>query len=412
VNKVMVIDDNALIRKAIRCSINWEDMGCEVVGEASDGIEGIKNILAYEPDIIITDIKMPGIDGLDMIQTIRTSLPNSKVIVISGYAEFEYAQKAIKTGVFDFIVKPIDDEQLIKSIRRAVGEQDLYREKNKQIANIETEKEKLADLVNDAIPLLRQNFLHQLIKGEFQDEVKIHEAADGLGIESEVFEMLLIRSKQRKEQAADWVTRMKELAVIRHVSIMDSFLEDIHVLVFYTSDPQSKKEFSGIVGKIYDVLKSELPPHQGANSALFYDLAELTVIYQGMMQKLSEESCSSLEEATSQYSLLTKNVLKYVSDRIKDDLTLSNTAAVFEISPGYLSSLIKKDTGETFTELVNRGKIQMAKGLLIDPRCRIGEVGNMLGFKDYVYFYQVFKKYVGCSPKEYQKNYNIPLKYI
>jgi two-component system response regulator YesN len=399
VNKVMLIDDNALIRQAIRCSINWEVMNCEIIGEARDGIEGIKSILANEPDIIITDIKMPGIDGLGMIQSIRTSLPNSKVIVITGYAEFEYAQKAIKTGVFDLIVKPIDDEQLIKSIRKAVEELDLYREKNKQIANIETEKEKLTDLMHDAIPFLRQNFLQHLIKGEFHDDVKIHEAADSLGINSEVYVMLLIRAK---EQTADWVNRMKELAVIRQLNIIDSFLEDIYVLVLYTSDPQLTTEFSGI-GKIYDILKSELHPHQGACSSLFYDLAELPAIYQGMIQKLSEESYSNPEEAASQYSLLTKNVLKYVSDRIKDDLTLSNTAATFEISPGYLSSLIKKDTGETFTELVNRGKIKMAKWLLMDPRCRIGEVGNMLGFKDYAYFYQVFKKYVGCSPKEYQK---------
>ncbi|TBL81066.1 response regulator transcription factor [Paenibacillus thalictri] len=401
-NKVMIIDDNALIRKAIRSTMDWKGMDCEVVGEAGDGMEGMQRILANAPDLIITDIKMPGIDGLDMIQAIRSALPGSKVIVITAYAEFEYAQKAIQTGVADLIVKPIDDDQLEKSIRKAVEELSAFREKHRQIAHVEIEKEKLAGMVQDALPLIRQDFLRQLVNEDCTDSGKTRQTADSLGLHSNVYALLLIRAKKQN----DSVAKVKSMAAARSLSCVELLSDEVHILLLYPfhSGSVAEPEFSGIVAKIHAALVSE--PHAGeeaACSAGYSDLAQTHVVYAATVRSWREQPYRYAEAADASYSLLTRNVLKYVSEHIKEDLTLSHTAALFDISPGYLSSLIKKDTGDTFTELVSRGKIQLAKRLLLDPKCRIGEVGGMLGFKDYAYFYQVFKKYAGCSPKEYQK---------
>ena len=101
--KVMIIDDESIIRKGLRNAVNWKVFDCEVVGEASDGMEGYKLINQLHPDIIITDIKMPEVDGLTMLREIRDIIPQSKIIILTGYRDFDYAREAIKLGALDFL---------------------------------------------------------------------------------------------------------------------------------------------------------------------------------------------------------------------------------------------------------------------------------------------------------------------
>jgi two-component system response regulator YesN len=117
---VVVIDDHRFIRESIIHSIDWKELGAEIKGEAQNGIEANELILRLKPDIIITDIRMPGIEGLDLVDRIRGFLPRSKIIVITGFQEFEYAQRALKLGVCDLILKPIKNDELIGAVRKAI----------------------------------------------------------------------------------------------------------------------------------------------------------------------------------------------------------------------------------------------------------------------------------------------------
>ena len=91
--KVLLIDDEPIIRKGLKNTIPWESYGCSVCGEAADGIEGLDKIKELKPEIIITDIRMPGMNGLDMIENIHEVLPGSKVIILTGYRDFETPKK-------------------------------------------------------------------------------------------------------------------------------------------------------------------------------------------------------------------------------------------------------------------------------------------------------------------------------
>ena len=104
--KVMIIDDEPIIRKGIKNILNWKQFGCEICAEASDGEEGRTLIKKYRPDILITDIRMPEIDGLKMIKDVKDLIPDCKIIVLTGYRDFDYVQEALKLGVFDFVLKP------------------------------------------------------------------------------------------------------------------------------------------------------------------------------------------------------------------------------------------------------------------------------------------------------------------
>jgi YesN/AraC family two-component response regulator len=135
--KVVIIDDNVNTVKSLQISIDWKSIGLEVAGTAFNGIQGSELIKRASPDIIITDINMPNMDGLNMIESINMEDKNFLVIVITGYDKFQYASRAIKLSVFDFILKPIDDTELCNSLKRARQKLEDENSRNKQIAQIE-----------------------------------------------------------------------------------------------------------------------------------------------------------------------------------------------------------------------------------------------------------------------------------
>lgn len=146
--KVMIIDDEYLIRNLIKNCIDWNELGVEIIGEASNAVEGINLINKEKPDIILTDINMPVTDGLDMSKCILEKYPDIKVIVITGYNEFEYAKRSIKIGVSDFILKPIDEDELRNSILKLKNEiRDEYSRK-KEYKDIKDKMVAFNDIIN------------------------------------------------------------------------------------------------------------------------------------------------------------------------------------------------------------------------------------------------------------------------
>ena len=105
--KVFLVEDEMLIRQGVKNSIQWEKEGYEFVGEAGDGELALPIIFKEKPDLVITDIRMPFMDGLELSRLIRQELPEVKIIILSGYDEFEYAKEAIKIGVVEYLLKPI-----------------------------------------------------------------------------------------------------------------------------------------------------------------------------------------------------------------------------------------------------------------------------------------------------------------
>lgn len=118
--KTIIVDDEYYAREGMKRTIPWNKLECEICGEADNALKAIEVAKVYKPELIITDINMPGIDGISMSQEIKKYLPSSKFIIITGYDDFQYARRAIKMNALDFILKPIDYEELINAIKNAV----------------------------------------------------------------------------------------------------------------------------------------------------------------------------------------------------------------------------------------------------------------------------------------------------
>lgn len=130
--KVVVIDDEILVRKGIVLETDWNALECMVVAEAGNGLEGIEAVRKYQPDLLICDIKMPKMDGISMLRQLREEENDASVIFLTAYGEFEYAQNAIKLLASDYLLKPFQDGELEAAVRRVtkkINEKQGRREK-------------------------------------------------------------------------------------------------------------------------------------------------------------------------------------------------------------------------------------------------------------------------------------------
>ena len=126
--KVIIADDEARVCSLIRMLIDWDALGMELAGIASNGFEALELIRACQPDILITDIRMPGCHGLELIERAKKENPQLEIVIISGYAHFEYAQSAIRFGVGDYLLKPINQQELMGTLRK-LGDRRLSRKR-------------------------------------------------------------------------------------------------------------------------------------------------------------------------------------------------------------------------------------------------------------------------------------------
>ena len=133
--KVVVVEDEEIARKGIIFTINWEALNCMIAGEAANGEEGAAVIRRLSPDIIVTDLKMPRMDGVEMIQMLRCEGNRAKFIILTAYGDFKYAQSAVKLGVSDYLLKPLKDGDLEQAVTRIIAqleERDQIRQKDEE----------------------------------------------------------------------------------------------------------------------------------------------------------------------------------------------------------------------------------------------------------------------------------------
>ncbi|MDQ0063330.1 response regulator [Paenibacillus harenae] len=159
---LLVVDDEKWVRQGLSLTIDWLSEGIELIGEAEDGEEALTRIRNESPDIIITDIKMPRMDGLDLMEALRNRPKKVYVIIISGYSDFEYAQKALKYGAYDYVLKPIEETALLEVVRRCVSDLDRENERRHHLTE-------MSGRIRESLPLARQHFLEMLLLGGIVD---------------------------------------------------------------------------------------------------------------------------------------------------------------------------------------------------------------------------------------------------
>ena len=161
--RILLADDEEEVRKGIIRKIEWERLGFEVVGDAENGEDALEKIEQLRPDVVMTDIRMPYMDGLALTARIRQKYPSMKVLIFSGYDDFEYAQQAIKLNVTEYILKPVNGEELTEILSRVREnlDEEIARRRDESL---------LRERYNNSLPVIRELFLNELVRGTAREE--------------------------------------------------------------------------------------------------------------------------------------------------------------------------------------------------------------------------------------------------
>ncbi|MGZ4160707.1 MAG: response regulator, partial [Neobacillus sp.] len=166
--KVIITDDEIQIRKGLRMKVDWVEEGYQIAGEASNGQEALELIQTMDIDVVLTDMRMPIMDGIELAKLCHQQFPNVKVIVLSGYSDFEYVRGSLKEGVKDYLLKPVAPDELIEVLRKIRKE--VEEEKRNQV-----EKDRMRRLVQTQLQEVQEQYLLYLVKEEWMHPIMVAE---------------------------------------------------------------------------------------------------------------------------------------------------------------------------------------------------------------------------------------------
>lgn len=177
--KVVIIDDEPIIVEGLSRVIKWEEYGCSLVGTAYDGNEGVDVIREQNPDIIFTDIAMPGMDGLKMIAAIKVEHPDAMIAILTGYRDFDYAQTAIRLGVSRFLLKPSNLTELEEAVQFMVAELKKKHPAEEENAAVESGAESDSEgtagsfIVKNAVEYMEEHYAEKVTLSELADKMYV-----------------------------------------------------------------------------------------------------------------------------------------------------------------------------------------------------------------------------------------------
>lgn len=536
--KVLIIDDEAMIRAGLRDSIPWEAISCRVVEVADNGVDALHAIDRCRPDIIVTDIKMPGCTGIEVADHAIKANPLVKVILLSGYNDFEYAQKAIHLGVYHYMLKPTNYEEMKRVIADAIRDIQAEERRSLELAKFRSE-------FQQQLHLYRGVFLRKMIlSGQLEssapapdDLCRLYEIPAAGSYFLILFKPDEIESRfEREEEKQYWMLTIADsvdqYAQSKNGCYSVPLKDEWFGIVFVTDEAESKRTITEHCEQIQSLLASKDMPltlsfsvsrqkpslfqlnqayfeavdamqhifYLGFGSIIFYDditqtndkdderlpfsyytecgkqiIKALQVgdeensrqllsgLYEsfsrtqespGVVRAVSVEIAAQIvsfamrsnmdhnlghwgklyndilhcETSDGYYKIMettiatmsreifrkTRNQHKKVIEQIigllkqfyPENISLEWLSGQIHLNSNYLSRLIKKETGETFSELLTNIRIEQAKKLLQNPTSKIYEISSQIGFDDAHYFSAKFKKVTGVSPTEYRDQYS------
>ncbi|MBZ9621877.1 response regulator [Clostridium sp. FP2] len=358
--EVMIVDDMEIMRRDLKRLKIWgERTGFIVVEEAKDGQEALKKLKKRKVDLVITDIKMPLMDGVDLLKNIINKELSSCVVFLSEYSEFEYARQGLVYGAFDYIIKPIDEdkiEKLLLKVAKYISEKKLKKEKLKKLEVQFEEKIETFYVAKD---------LEKIIKLFKDVDLNVVEVASsivettGVAVNYDPMKVAYILNRMTStlievlQEIYPWLTKL--------VNISE------YVNIDFTKCPDfsnSKTTFLEIIRDLITHIKKFDFGHE-VNSMI-------------------------------------RNICKVVLEHIDAEVSVKIIADQLFLNHSYLSTVYKEKTGTSLVEYITMVKMERAKILFENNSIKNYEIADKLGYKDVEYFSKLFKKYTGTTPSNFK----------
>jgi two-component system response regulator YesN len=354
--KAVIIDDEPWTRDVIRRLGNWEALSIEIAAEASDGDMGLELISRLRPDIIITDVKMPGLNGIELLTVLRNQGNRCKAIFVSGYDEFAYARSAMRLDAVDYLLKPIKKEELNQQLTHCVK---MLRDEGEP-------------------PVLRNIALDGFMDTDWAADYKARCGALYETLYSDNVSLI----KKSFDELSSLILSHEDCKAAGKPAVYIYF--DLHRYLesFIISRGFTIKEI---------VIRDATPVVFSRDLSLDRILAYMYPLFVQAAQKTAE-----LIKARNRFDI--SRVKKYIDKNYRNIITLEDTAARFFVSKEYLSRIFKAENGQGFSDYVTELRMRKARKLLLVYKLPIKEIVDKVGYIDTAHFYKTFKKYFGIAP--------------
>jgi len=397
--KILIADDERIIREGLSEAIDWKSIGLELVGTASDGEEALLLAQKTKPDICLVDIMMPVVNGLDFIERMRKIQKDVLFIIITGYDEFEYAQKAIKLKIFDYLLKPIDEDELENVLKNAIEKIKYQKTTVRRINMIESQLEK-------SLPETLKSFVSDCLNGkcsrvDTENFEKIFDVRfdDRIGVAMiRISDCVYLGEERTRPDMGEFLKNLRN-------EIVDVVSQKCNLLML------SQNEIDGcivIVAELGETDFRELSNDIQIRVEKEWDYRIYifceTVSYG--IHTIDSALASIMHDVNSgdKFIPIVRMVKKYIDDRyMEKELSLSKIAEVYNISTGHISRLFKRELGISFSDYLEKKRISKAISLLEEDNRKIYEIAEIVGYGSQHYFCAAFKKVMGISPSEYKR---------
>lgn len=496
---ILIADDEKIERNGIRRLLARENFEMEIL-EASNGKEALRMVTEHRPDILFSDIKMPFMTGLELAEMVKKVSPETVIIIFSGYSDFEYARNAMKNGVLDYILKPIDPAEFRRAFRNAIDKieererSSAAYQKNQDFLGeyflqkfIHTDREEVMIEASEVVDISWWKSIRRLIlletttdffeeyKGDFEtmlsEELKVPfrylnlEARRSLLLFDERakvdFQVMSQHIHEYMLQQLHVKTYAAVSSVMEHGTQMPKAFAETELLMenrFYRKDAwvflpdmswEGKDNYE-IVVQLFEKMQEDIhlrdithlwehfrkfEEHRqnvGQFSHIYVKFSCSNIINElyksmhfsaercnGIIEKLY--MCESMDEI---FGILEENirlyeenvfanqgntrsdvekVKSYIYAHYADELSVEILGSGVFLSPGYMSYIFKKETGEGLSHFIRAYRLEKARDLLQNTNKKIVQICREVGFTNSSYFCKSFREYYGCSPEKFRK---------
>lgn len=395
--KLLIADDESIIRKGLKNVIDWQKLNIEVVGEAEDGEVALNLIEKLKPDIILLDICMPFLNGLELIKKIKDIDKNFIIIIVTGYDEFQYTHEALKLKVFDYLLKPINKEDLKNIILKALQELNKSNERKSYITWANKQ-------LNENLNSLRENFFNNLVSGNIKTlnvkkemsffKIKL---GDNIGIIIiKVIEKLNteVISKRWDKPLLNFAIKNMAYELLQKFKPLYAFADDennVVIIANLNNVDKWVKASALIEEKFFKYLHYTVVTEEQSISG---GILKIESAYKSMIREINKKT---------EFKPVVLLAIKFIDNNYcENDLSLDEVSKRFCLSSSYLSKLIKEETGLSFVDYLTSIRIRKATSIMDDPTVKIYQVAELVGYSNQHYFCKAFKKVTGLSPTEYR----------
>ncbi|WP_191559338.1 response regulator [Metabacillus idriensis] len=381
--KALLVDDEFNVRDVIRHLGQWEKYGITKLIEAKNGHEAKILIEKERPEIIFTDVKMPGMGGIELIEWLDSISYQGKVILITGYDDYSFMRKAIQHNSFDYLLKPIEAEAFNHTLEKSVQAwKDDFEE---------------ASVYEDVKKLRRNQLVTAVCLGEPSDASRIAEylpKADG-------YELTLL-SFYQMHHPDPYIQLLADELMERKLGNAFSLQTELNLCLVITISDQwlSVEEW---ISKQFDI------PVRLVTGEPLESLADIRISFQSLQKDLEEQKFRSIHRLDDiDAARRMEDIVSYVEMYYMEDLSLEKLSNVFFLSREHISRKFKQETGMTLSKYITQLRIDQAKTWLKETGKSIYSISVMLGYQDEIYFSKLFKKVVGQTPFEFRNSEDNP----